>query len=81
MLGLEVVRKLVNEVARDPRLLVPVRGAIVALEPSLLRLAMMDPRFFSDEAHPGRRLMERVAQRSFKYNDEFSSEFKGFLYP
>ena len=81
VLGLEVVRKLVNQVAQDPRLLVPVREAIVALEPSLLRLAMVDPRFFSDEAHPGRRLMERVAQRSFKYNDEYSSEFDGFYKP
>ncbi len=79
VLGLEVVRKLVNQVAQDPRLLVPVREAIVALEPSLLRLAMVDPRFFSDERHPGRRLMERVAQRSFKYNDEYSSEFAGFF--
>ncbi|MES2414183.1 MAG: DUF1631 family protein [Pseudomonadota bacterium] len=79
VLGLEVVRKLVNQVAQDPRLLVPVREAIVALEPSLLRLAMVDPRFFSDERHPGRRLMERVAQRSFKYNDEYSGEFAGFF--
>ena len=81
VLGLEVVRKLVNQVAQDPRLLVPVREAIVALEPSLLRLAMVDPRFFSDEGHPGRRLMERVAQRSFKYNDEYSAEFNGFFQP
>ncbi len=79
VLGLEVVRKLVNQVAQDPRLLVPVREAIVALEPSLLRLAMVDPRFFSDERHPGRRLMERVAQRSFKYNDEYSAEFAVFF--
>lgn len=81
VLGLEVVRKLVNQVAQDPRLLVPVRESIVALEPSLLRLAMIDPRFFSDERHPGRRLMERVAERSFKYNDEFSSEFQAFFDP
>lgn len=81
VLGLEVVRKLVNQVAQDPRLLAPVREAIVALEPSLLRLAMVDPRFFSDEGHPGRRLMERVAQRSFKYNDEFSPEFAAFFEP
>ncbi|MBC7469846.1 MAG: DUF1631 family protein [Ramlibacter sp.] len=78
VLGLEVVRKLVNQVAQDPRLLAPVRESIVALEPSLLRLAMVDPRFFSDEAHPGRRLVERVAERSFKFNDEFSTEFSGF---
>ncbi len=79
VLGLEVVRKLVNQVAQDPRLLVPVREAIVALEPSLLRLAMVDPRFFSDETHPGRRLMERVAQRSFKYEDAENSEFHVFF--
>jgi hypothetical protein len=81
VLGLEVVRKVVNQVAQDPRLLVPVREAIVALEPSLLRLAMVDPRFLSDERHPGRRLIEDVAQRSFKYNDEFSEEFGTFFQP
>lgn len=79
VLGMEVVRKLVNQVAQDPRLLVPVREAIVALEPSLLRLAMVDSRFFSEEGHPGRRLMERVAQRSFKYNSEASAEFVVFF--
>ena len=78
-LGLDVVRQLVNQVAQDPRLLAPVREAIVALEPSLLRLALVDPRFFSDERHVGRELMERVAQRSFKYNDEFSPEFAPFF--
>lgn len=79
VLGMDVVRELVNQVAQDPRLLGPMREAIVALEPSLLRLAMVDPRFFSDERHAGRQLMERTAQRSFKYNDEFSSEFAGFF--
>lgn len=81
VLGMEVVRKLVNQVAQDPSLLVPVREAIVALEPSLLRLAMVDSRFFSDENHPGRRLMERVAQRSFKYNSDASAEFDAFFTP
>jgi hypothetical protein len=79
VLGLELVRKVVNQVAQDPRLLAPVREAIVALEPSLLRLAMVDPRFFSEEQHAGRRLMERTAQRSFKYNDEFGTEFAAFF--
>lgn len=79
--GLEVVHRLLNKVAEDPRLLAPVREAIVALEPSLSRLAMAAPRFFSDEAHPGRLLVERVAERSFKYNDEFSVEFQAFLVP
>ncbi len=79
--GLEVVRRLVNKVAEDARLLAPVREAIVGLEPSLSRLAMVAPRFFSEEAHPGRLLVERVAERSFKFNDEFSVEFQGFFHP
>ena len=81
VLGLEVVRKLVEQVAQDPRLLAPVREAIVALEPSLLRLAMVAPRFFSEEEHPGRRLVERVAERSFRHNDEFSVDFLAFFGP
>ena len=81
VMGLEVVHQLVSQVAQDPRLLGPVREGIVALEPSLLRLAMVDPRFFRDEAHPGRRLMERVAQRSFRYNSEVSPEFGVFFEP
>ncbi|HVE53671.1 MAG TPA: DUF1631 family protein, partial [Ramlibacter sp.] len=79
VLGLEVVRKLVDQVARDPRLLAPVRESIVAVEPALLRLALATPRFFSQEDHAGRRLVERVAERSFRYNDEFSSEFQEFF--
>ena len=79
--ALEVVRKLVDEVAQDPRLLAPVREAIVGLEPSLLRLSLVAPRFFSDEEHPGRRLIERVAERSFAFNDEFSVAFQAFLSP
>ncbi len=79
VMGLEVVHQLVSQVAQDPRLLAPVREGLVALEPSLLRLAMVDPRFFTEEAHAGRRLMERVAQRSFKYTDERSAEFGAFF--
>jgi hypothetical protein len=77
--GLDVVRKLVNQVAGDPLLLAPVREAVVALEPALLRLAMSEPRYFSREDHPARQLIEQVAQRSFRYNDEYASEFGVFL--
>jgi hypothetical protein len=79
VLGLEVVHKLVDQVAQDPRLLAPVREAIVAVEPALARLALQAPRFFSQEEHAGRRLVERVAERSFRYNDEFSTEFQEFF--
>lgn len=79
VLGLEVVHKLVDQVARDPRLLAPVREAVVALEPALAKLALVAPRFFAQDDHAGRRLVERVAERSFRYNDEFASDFQEFF--
>ncbi|HVZ42235.1 MAG TPA: DUF1631 family protein [Ramlibacter sp.] len=79
VLGLEVVHQLLDQVARDDRLLAPVREAIVALEPSLARLALKSPRFFGAAEHPARKLVARVAQRSFHYNDEFSPQFKTFF--
>lgn len=79
--GLDLVRTLVSQVASDPLLLGPVREAVVALEPALLRLAMANPRFFNEDDHPARRLIESVAQRSFKFNDEFADEFDSFFQP
>lgn len=81
VLGLDAVRTLVGQVAGDQRMLAPVREAFVALEPALLRTAMADPRFFGDDSHPARRLIEEVAQRSFKYNDEFAEDFEAFMEP
>lgn len=79
--GLDVVRKLVNQVAGDPLLLAPVREAVVALEPALLRLALAEPRYFNRSDHPARRWIEGVAQRSFRHNDEFSPAFESFIDP
>lgn len=78
-LGLDLVRQLVDQVAQDPRLLAPVREAVVALEPSLARLALHSPRFVAQQGNAARRLLESVAQRSFSYNDEFSTEFRDFF--
>ena len=80
-LGLDAVRMLVGQVADDQRVLAPVREAFVAMEPALLRMAMADPRFFGDDHHPARRLIEGVAQRSFKYNDEYAEDFEQFMAP
>jgi hypothetical protein len=79
VLGLDLVRQLLDQVAQDPRLLAPVREAMVALEPSLSRLAMHSPRFFAEQDNAARKLLESVAQRSFKYNDEFATEFRDFF--
>ena len=47
-LGQEVVALMVDNLAQDQRLLPPVQDVVRQLEPALLRLAVDDPRFFSD---------------------------------
>jgi hypothetical protein len=77
-LGLEVVRLMVENLATDPRLLPPVREAVRDLEPALMRLALADPRFFSDRQHPARQLLEQVTQRSLAWADPQAPGFAEF---
>ncbi|MCG2594150.1 DUF1631 domain-containing protein [Ramlibacter sp. XY19] len=78
-LGLEVVRLMVENLADDPRLLPPVQEAVRDLEPALLRLALADPRFFSDREHPARQLLEEATQRSLAWSDTRAPGFREFL--
>lgn len=78
-IAVDLVRKLLDQVAQDPRLLAPVREAMVALEPALGRLALHSPRFFGAATDPARALLEEVGERSFRYNDQFSAEFQEFF--
>lgn len=78
-LGLEVVHLMVENLAGDPRLLPPVQEAIRELEPALLRLALADPRFFSDRAHPARQLLEQVTERSLAWTHPAAPGFDDFI--
>ena len=78
-LSLEVVTLMVENIAHDPRLLDPVRQVIRNLEPALLRLALVDPRFFSDKQHPARRLLQDLTHRSLAFESEGASGFDDFL--
>lgn len=80
-LGLEVVQLMVDNIANDARLLPPVREAVLTLEPALLRLALKDPRFFSDRHHAARRLLEEITQRSLGYESVQSDGFAAFMQP
>lgn len=81
VLGLDAVRLLIEQVAGDGRVLAPVREAFVALEPALLRLALDNPRFFAEDTHPARMLLESIAQHSFRFNDEFEPALEQFMVP
>ncbi|MDB5947747.1 MAG: hypothetical protein JWQ33_2773 [Ramlibacter sp.] len=80
-LGLEVVNLMVENIASDSRLLSPVQQAVRDLEPALLRLALEDPRFFSDKSHPARRLLEQMTQRSLAWSAVDAPGFDAFYEP
>jgi hypothetical protein len=80
-LGMEVVTLMVENIASDPRLLPPVQQTVRDLEPALLRLALGDPRFFSDRKHPARRLLDQMTQRSLAWEAANAPGFAEFLEP
>lgn len=74
-LSLEVITLMVDNIARDGRLLAPVQHLIRRLEPPLLRLALVDPRLFTNKQHPARVLVQEIADHSLAYA---SPQAKGF---
>lgn len=78
-LSMEVVSLMVDNIARDSRLLWPVQQFIRTLEPALLQLALADPRFFNDKEHAARRLLQEITSRSLAFNSQQAPEFKAFL--
>ena len=80
-LGVEVVTLMVDNITHDPRLLAPVRQLVGELEPALLQLALVDPRFFSHRQHPARRLLHEITHRSIAFESVDSRGFSGFMEP
>lgn len=80
-LGLEVVNLMVENIASDRRLLPPVQQTVRDLEPALLRLALSDPRFFSDKKHPARQFLEQMTQRSLAWQSVDAPGFDAFIGP
>lgn len=77
----EVVLLMMENLSRDERLLMPVRGALQDLEPLLLGLVRHDPRFFSDREHPARRFIDEVTRRSLAWTDSRAPGFAVFFRP
>ena len=48
---------------------------------ALLRLALVDPRFFSDKRHPARRFLDLVIQKSLAWQGADMPGFAAFLDP
>lgn len=79
VLSLEVVSLMVETLVQDKRLPASVRKVIERLEPALLRLVIIDPRFFIDQTHPARRLLQEISQRGLAFVAEEDAEFQVFL--
>ncbi len=78
-LSMEVVALMVDNIARDTRLLWPVQQFIRALEPALMQLALSDPRFFSHKEHAARRLLQDITDRSQAFNSPEAAGFQSFM--
>lgn len=78
-LAIEVVGLMIEQIVHDARLLMPVRQVIANAESAFLRLAVTDPRFFSDKSHPARRLLETITGTSLGYASENAPGFAEFM--
>lgn len=78
-LSLEVVTLMVDNMVRNPRLLEPIQRLIAELEPALLLLSLVDPRFFTDKQHPARALLQEITHRSLAYESVRACGFSEFL--
>jgi len=78
-LGAEVVRLMFENLAADKRLLAGFKAQLSLIEPTVLRLAEQDSRFFSDRTHPARQFLQRVTQRSLGYSKESDDGWRRFM--
>jgi hypothetical protein len=77
-LSLEVVTLMIDNIARDKRLLEPVQALVATLEPAYLRLSLIDARLFTDKHHPARMLLQEITHRSLAYRSTTATGFQSF---
>jgi hypothetical protein len=78
-MAVEVVGRMMANIAQDARLLAPVQQAVKSLEPALKQLVHHDGRFFTDSGHPARRLLDELTQRSLAFTAETEPGFSRFM--
>ena len=78
-MAVEVVGRMMTNIAQDARLLPPVQLAVKSLEPALKQLVHHDGRFFTDGTHPARRLLDELTQRSLAFTAETDQGFSRFM--
>ena len=75
----DVVGRMMFNIAQDTRLLPAVQQAVQSLEQPLKQLVQHDGRFFTDNNHPARRLLDELTQRSLVYATGTAPGFSSFM--
>ena len=78
-MAVDVVARMMQNIAQDTRLLPPVQQAVQGLGPAIAQLVRCDAQFFSDEQHPARRLLDELTQRSMAFDSVDAPGFSGFM--
>jgi hypothetical protein len=77
-LGEEVVRLMLENLMQNRKLMPKLRENLKTLEVALLRLAQLDPRFFSERQHPARQLLDKITHRSLAFTSENDPDYARF---
>lgn len=79
-LAQEVVRLMVENLCDDARLLPGIRLLVQDLEPALVALALQDPHFLHDKAHPALVMLDRLTQRSLAFDSEDADGYSRLMH-
>lgn len=79
VLSFEVMVQMIDNLVNDTRLLKEIRDVIENLEPALLRLVLVDVRFFNNKQHPARRLLQEITQRGLAFGSADTPECALFI--
>jgi hypothetical protein len=70
-LTLDIVSMLFDEIFDDARVAVAMKGLIGRLQIPMLKVALLDKSFFSDKAHPARRLLDALGEIGLGLPEDF----------
>lgn len=79
VLSFEVMVQMIDNLINDTRLIKGIRDVIENLEPALLRLVLVDVRFFNNKQHPARRLLQEITERGLAFGSADSPECTLFI--
>lgn len=79
LLSFEVMVQMIDNLINDTRLVKGIRDVIENLEPALLRLVLVDVRFFNNKQHPARRLLQEITERGLAFGSADSPECALFI--